>query len=130
MTVAYTIGQSPLARLGNYTRQELHWLQRRCHSASISMLDRRYRQVTVNQICTLMTCVRGDEGQHDVLMLSGYFYCQSTGETNRAIALLAEACQLTHVLCLRGTDEPDFIEQQLRRRVFWHVYAVDRYVQG
>jgi hypothetical protein len=60
------------------------------------------------------------------LTTRGYFYCQSTGETNRAIALLAEACQLTHVLCLRGTDEPDFIEQQLRRRVFWHVYAVDR----
>jgi hypothetical protein len=33
-------------------------------------------------------------------------------------------------LCLRSTDEPDFIEQQLRRRVFWHVYAVDRCVLG
>lgn len=55
--VAYTIGQSPLRRLANYTRQELHWLQRRCHSASMAMLDRRYKRVSVDQIVTLMTQV-------------------------------------------------------------------------
>ncbi|KAK1923431.1 hypothetical protein DB88DRAFT_510988 [Papiliotrema laurentii] len=108
---AYTIGQSPLGRLGNYTRQELHWLQKRCHQASWAKLDRRYSTITVNQLATLMT---------------GYFYCQSIGETNRAIAILAEACQLAHVLCLRTpVDEADHVERELRRRAFWHIYAVD-----
>jgi hypothetical protein len=88
----------------------------------MAMLDRRYKRVTIDQIVTLMTWVLALFKPDN----RGYFYCQSSGENNRAITLLAEACQLTHVLCLRTPiGEQDHIERELRHRVFWHVYAVD-----
>jgi hypothetical protein len=48
-------------------------------------------------------------------------------QANQAAVLLAEACQLTHLLCLQSTenDNVDCIERELRRRLFWHVLAVD-----
>ncbi|WVF71047.1 hypothetical protein IAT40_005844 [Kwoniella sp. CBS 6097] len=110
--VSYTIGQCPLGRLTPiYSRHELQWLQKRCHLASLALLDRQYRTITVSHIGTLM---------------AGYFYCQSVGLKNPAAALLAEACQMVHTLCMNGTDDAvDWVERELRRRTFWHVYAVD-----
>ncbi|WVQ96918.1 hypothetical protein IAU59_004026 [Kwoniella sp. CBS 9459] len=110
--VSYTIGQCPLGRLTPiYSRHELQWLQKRCHLASLALLDRQYRTITVSHIGTLM---------------AGYFYCQSVGLKNPAAALLAEACQMVHTLCMNGTDDGvDWVERELRRRTFWHVYAVD-----
>ncbi|RSH88652.1 hypothetical protein EHS25_002879 [Saitozyma podzolica] len=64
-------------------------------------------------------------------LTSGYFCCQSVGQVNRASALLSEACQVAHNLRLHESgDIPEFqdldtVEMELRRRVFWHVYAVD-----
>ncbi|OCF30526.1 hypothetical protein I317_03296 [Kwoniella heveanensis CBS 569] len=110
--VSYTIGQCPLGRLTPiYSRHELQWLQKRCHLASLALLDRQYRTITVSHIGTLM---------------AGYFYCQSVGLKNPAAALLAEACQMVHTLCMNGADDAiDWVERELRRRTFWHVYAVD-----
>jgi hypothetical protein len=67
---------------------------------------------------------------YDKLMSRGYFYCQSVGRGNRAMTLLAEACQLVHLLGLHddittSTKGLDCIELEIARRVFWHVYAVD-----
>lgn len=50
------------------------------------------------------------------------------GQSNRAQVHLAEACQLIHLVRMRHQtdgDEVDFVEGELFRRIFWHVYAVD-----
>jgi hypothetical protein len=52
--VAYTIGQSPLSRMGEYDRAELSSLQHRCHRASMNLLDRSYRDPNVMQVGTLV----------------------------------------------------------------------------
>lgn len=55
-----------------------------------------------------------------------YFCCQSRGQVHHALALLAEACQLTYLLRMHEeTDQTGIVERELRRRIFWHVYAVD-----
>ena len=64
------------------------------------------------------------------LMISGYFYCQSVGKTNRALTLLAEACQLMFLMRMHDDDATagmglDAVDIQLRRRIWWHVHAVD-----
>lgn len=111
--MSYTIGQSPLSRTEtHYSRDQLERLQRRCHRASMALLDRSYRAVNLYQIGTLIT---------------GYFCAQSMGQGHRAAALLAEACQLSHILRLQdaAANGTDTIEREQRHRVFWHVYAVD-----
>ncbi len=53
------------------------------------------------------------------------------GEQNQATATLAEACQLIHLLCLQADEEDqDHIARELKRRLFWHVFAVDTYVKA
>lgn len=48
------------------------------------------------------------------------------GQVHRAFAFLSEACQLTHILRMHDPpEEGNFVERELRRRIFWHVYAVD-----
>ena len=61
---------------------------------------------------------------------SGYFYCASVGRTTKAGTLLAEACQLVHIMRLHDEEYTsslrlDPCEVDLRRRFFWHVHAVD-----
>lgn len=67
-------------------------------------------------------------------LVRGYFYFQSVGNTTCAAALLSEACQLTHLMRIIHADagEPsgrDFVETELLRRLWWHVYAVDMCVK-
>ncbi|GMK57856.1 hypothetical protein CspeluHIS016_0406900 [Cutaneotrichosporon spelunceum] len=76
------------------------------------MFDRTYKSPTLVHVGVLM---------------ANYFCCQSRGEVHRALSLLAEACQLTYFLRMHEDlpDEQNVIERELRRRIFWHVYAVD-----
>ncbi|BEI86643.1 hypothetical protein CcaverHIS002_0609300 [Cutaneotrichosporon cavernicola] len=110
--VAYTIGQVPLNRMQPmYSRATLERLQRRCHRASLVMLDRSYAEPTLVHVGVLM---------------ANYFCCQSRGQVHRALALLAEACQLTYLLRMHeDKDQPNIVDRELCRRIFWHVYAVD-----
>ena len=55
------------------------------------------------------------------------------GKTTRALTLLSEACQLMHLLHMHDDEVTaglglDAVEVQMRRRIWWHVYAVDMYV--
>jgi hypothetical protein len=61
---------------------------------------------------------------------SGYYYCASAGLTIKAATLLSETCQLIHMLhyhadTIPGGENVDYLEVELRTRVFWLVYCVD-----
>lgn len=114
--VSYIIGQSPLNRLLQLcSRSDLARLQKNCHAASMTLHDRQYTQPGLLHVGTLIT---------------GYFYSASVGLSQKAGALLAEACELVHALQLgepNGVPQEvtDFRELNTRRRVYYHVYAVD-----
>ncbi|RSH85084.1 uncharacterized protein EHS24_006677 [Apiotrichum porosum] len=113
--VAYTIGQAPLNRMeGEYSREELARLQRRCHRGSLVLLDRAYDTVTL---------------QHVGVVMANFFCSQSLGQDHRAQVYLSEACHLIHIIRLEHAqqqpEEIDFIEREMFRRMWWHVYALD-----
>lgn len=117
--VSYIIGQSPLNRLLQLcSRSDLARLQKNCHAASMILHDRQYSQPSLMHVGTL---------------IQGYFYSASVGLSQKAGALLAEACELVHALQLGEPNGPpqevtDFRELNTRRRVYYHVFAVDAYV--
>lgn len=114
--VSYIIGQSPLNRLLQLcSRSDLARLQKNCHAASMLLHDRQYTQPGLMHVGTL---------------IQGYFYSASVGLSQKAGALLAEACELVHALQLGEPNGPpqdvtDFRELNTRRRVYYHVFAVD-----
>ncbi|BEI94878.1 uncharacterized protein CcaverHIS019_0704590 [Cutaneotrichosporon cavernicola] len=116
--VALTISQLPTSRLvtEQYDVEGLKRLQRRCHRTS-QLLQRSYTgQVTLTQIC---------------IIIFDNFYLLSIGLTHTAAARLGQAVQLAFCLGLHSDAKTaalglDHIEVQLRRRVFWQLYASDK----
>lgn len=116
--VAFTISQLPTSRLTTeqYDVEGLKRLQRRCHRTS-SQLQRTYHsQVTLTQIC---------------IIIFDNFYLLSIGLTHTAASRLGQAVQLAFCLGLHSDAKTqalglDPIEVQLRRRVFWQLYASDK----
>lgn len=99
---------------GEYSREELARLQRRCHRGSLVLLDRAYDTVTL---------------QHVGVVMANFFCSQSLGQDHRAQVYLSEACHLIHIIRLEHAqqqpEEIDFIEREMFRRMWWHVYALD-----
>lgn len=116
--VAFTISQLPTSRLTTeqFDVEGLKRLQRRCHRTS-SQLQRTYHsQVTLTQIC---------------IIIFDNFYLLSIGLTHTAAARLGQAVQLAFCLGIHSDAKTqalnlDPIEVQLRRRVFWQLYASDK----
>ncbi|KLT40106.1 hypothetical protein CC85DRAFT_162721 [Cutaneotrichosporon oleaginosum] len=116
--VAFTISQLPTSRLTTeqFDVEGLKRLQRRCHRTS-QLLQRTYTgQVTLTQIC---------------IIIFDNFYLLSIGLTHTAAARLGLAVQLAFCLGLHSDAKTaalglDHIEVQLRRRVFWQLYASDK----
>jgi hypothetical protein len=134
--VAYTIGQSPLTRLiERYEIADLQKLQLHCYRSSMSLIDRDDRHPTALRVGILITyvsslCLPTAKVTKKLLCCSGYFYNASVGRVHPAASLLAEACQIAYSLGLHRDDldlssSTNRIETEQRRRLFWHLYAVD-----
>lgn len=66
---------------------------------------------------------------------SAYFHCQCNSDYTRAAVILASACELAQMMKLDDTSfssnlAQDFRERELRKRVYWYLYAIDMCVSG
>ncbi|RXK37841.1 hypothetical protein M231_04839 [Tremella mesenterica] len=116
--VAYVISQLPTSRLVNerFDIDELKHLQRRCHRTSRTLQGTYYGQTNLTQISTI---------------IFDTFYLLSIGLSHTAGARLGQAVQLAYCMgihsdCKTASLGVDAIEAQLRRRVFWQLYASDK----
>ncbi|KAL7420962.1 hypothetical protein Q5752_003846 [Cryptotrichosporon argae] len=116
--VAYTISQLPTSRLvtDKLEVEDLKRLQRRCHRTSQALQRTYHGQVSLTQIC---------------IIIFDQFYLLSIGLAHTAAARLGQAVQLAFTLGLHSDARTqalglDAVEVQLRRRVFWQLYASDK----
>ncbi|WRT66016.1 uncharacterized protein IL334_002967 [Kwoniella shivajii] len=116
--VAYVISQLPTSRLVNdqFDIDSLKRLQRRCHRACKALQRTYYGPTSSTQISTI---------------IFDTFYLLSIGLGHTAGARLGQAIQLAYSMGLHSDAKTeslglDPIEIQLRRRVFWQLYANDK----
>lgn len=116
--VAFSISQLPTSRLvtDQLDVEALKRLQRRCHRTSQDLQRIYHSRVTLTQIC---------------IVIFDNFYLLSIGLTHTAAAKLGQAVQLAFSLGLHSDSRTaalglDPVEVQLRRRVFWQLYASDK----
>ncbi|ORY28818.1 hypothetical protein BCR39DRAFT_534017 [Naematelia encephala] len=116
--VAYVISQLPTSRLVNdqFNIEGLKQLQRRCHRTCKSLQRTYYGPTNLTQICTI---------------IFDTFYLLSIGLGHTAGARLGQAIQLAFSMGMHSDAKTtalglDAIEIQLRRRVFWQLYASDK----
>lgn len=116
--VTYVISQLPTSRLVSeaFDVDELKRLQRRCHRACRALQRTYYGATNLVQITTI---------------IFETFYLLSIGLGHTAAGRLGQAIQLAFSMGLHdefrsSTSGLDAIEVQLRRRVFWQLYASDK----
>ncbi|WWC92058.1 uncharacterized protein L201_007012 [Kwoniella dendrophila CBS 6074] len=116
--VAYVISQLPTNRLINdqFDIEGLKRLQRRCHRTCKALQRTYYGPTTSTQISTI---------------IFDTFYLLSIGLAHTAGARLGQAIQLAYSMGLHSDSKTeslglDPIEVQIRRRVFWQLYASDK----
>ncbi|KAL1405139.1 hypothetical protein Q8F55_008762 [Vanrija albida] len=116
--VAFSISQLPTSRLvtDQFDVEGLKRLQRRCHRTSQALQRTYHGSVSLTQIC---------------IIIFDNFYLLSIGLAHTAAARLGQAVQLAFTLGLHSDAKTaalglDSIEVQLRRRVFWQLYASDK----
>ncbi|TXT04955.1 hypothetical protein VHUM_04038 [Vanrija humicola] len=116
--VAFSISQLPTSRLvtDQFDVEGLKRLQRRCHRTSQALQRTYHGHVSLTQIC---------------IIIFDNFYLLSIGLAHTAAARLGQAVQLAFTLGLHSDTKTaalglDSIEVQLRRRVFWQLYASDK----
>ncbi|WWC65478.1 uncharacterized protein I303_108096 [Kwoniella dejecticola CBS 10117] len=116
--VAYVISQLPTSRLVNdqFDIEGLKRLQRRCHRTCKALQRTYYGPTNSTQISTI---------------IFDTFYLLSIGLGHTAGARLGQAIQLAYSMGMHSDAKTealglDPIEVQLRRRVFWQLYAADK----
>ncbi|WVQ93818.1 hypothetical protein IAU59_000896 [Kwoniella sp. CBS 9459] len=116
--VAYVISQLPTSRLVNdqFDIEGLKRLQRRCHRTCKALQRTYYGPTSCTQIATI---------------IFDTFYLLSIGLGHTAGARLGQAIQLAYSMGMHSDAKTealglDAIEIQLRRRVFWQLYATDK----
>ncbi|WWC95031.1 hypothetical protein V866_001883 [Kwoniella sp. B9012] len=116
--VAYVISQLPTSRLVNekFDIEALKSLQRKCHRTCRALQRTCYGPTTCTQISTI---------------IFDTFYLLSIGLGHTASARLGHAIQLAFSMGMHSDEKTDAlgldpIEVQLRRRVFWQLYATDK----
>ncbi|ORX39389.1 fungal-specific transcription factor domain-domain-containing protein [Kockovaella imperatae] len=116
--VAYVISQLPTSRLVSETFdiEGLKRLQRRCHRTCKSLQRTYYGPTNLTQITTI---------------IFDTFYLLSIGLGHTAGSRLGQAVQLAFAMGMHSDEKTntlglDSIEIQLRRRVFWQLYASDK----
>ncbi|OCF36130.1 hypothetical protein I317_06884 [Kwoniella heveanensis CBS 569] len=116
--VAYVISQLPTSRLVNdqFDIEGLKRLQRRCHRTCKALQRTYYGPTSCTQIATI---------------IFDTFYLLSIGLGHTAGARLGQAIQLAYSMGMHSDAKTealglDPIEIQLRRRVFWQLYANDK----
>ena len=98
-----------------------------CCSASLSAVRRREHIHCAGAVLTpelsseaLIRTIHGKGSTHQSCQ---HIYLGTLGRTHAANLILAEAIRLSHILGLHDErmvrDNPDVIEREMRRRVFW-----------
>ncbi|KAK4687599.1 hypothetical protein P7C73_g2514, partial [Tremellales sp. Uapishka_1] len=116
--VAYVISQLPTSRLvtDQFDIDGLKRLQRRCHRMGKVLQRTYYGPTNLTQISTI---------------IFDFFYLLSIGLGHTAGARLGQAVQLAYSMGMHSDTMTsalglDAVEVQLRRRVFWQLYASDK----
>ncbi|OCF39722.1 hypothetical protein I317_06446 [Kwoniella heveanensis CBS 569] len=114
--VAYSIIQLPRSALSFLDVPTLRKLHRTCHAASAALQNRTYTVVNTTDIAC------------------DHIYLSTLGRTSAANVALSKAIRLAQQLKIHDEEtagvQPDRVELEVRRRMFWLLYGSDRTISA